>query len=75
MKKTNSKELGKTKEGWLIKVVTNEDSGAVTYLGYFDMGPRKAPKMLSSDNLENLKEKISKSKYSKHKNSISLEFC
>lgn len=75
MVKTNSKELGKTKEGWLIKIVINENSGKITYIGYFYLGSRKAPVMLSSDNLEVLKEKISKSKYSKHKNLKSCEFC
>ena len=59
----NSKELGKTKEGWKIKVVVNEKSGVIVYLGYFETNPRSAPIMLSSDNLEDLRDKISKSKY------------
>lgn len=63
---TNSKELGKL-NGWLIKVVINEKTGELVYIGYFNLGPRKAPMMLSSDNLEKLKEKISSSKYKEKK--------
>lgn len=61
--KLNSKELGKTEEGWDIKVVTNEDNGKVTYIGYFEIGPTKPPVMYYSEHLEELKEKISKSKH------------
>lgn len=63
----NSKELGVTPEGWKIKVTSNENSGKVTYMGYFDLGVNKAPEMLSSDNLEDLKDKISRSKFNKRK--------
>lgn len=73
--KLNSKELGKTEEGWDIKVVINEENGKITYLGYFEISSTKPPVMLTSEHLEELKEKISRSKYNTKNKKAQFSFA